>query len=121
MKTFLVPTDFSKHAANALYYAASLAGPMEAKLWLLHTFHVPATYTEVPAVAQLEQEVAAEAEVELKRLIEQVKRTHGSLLNIEYLNKEGLLIDTLPEVVKEKRVDLIVMGTQGASGLEQIL
>ncbi|MDO1446718.1 universal stress protein [Rhodocytophaga aerolata] len=121
MKTILVPTDFSKHAANALAYAASLAEGLEAKIWLLHTYHVPAAYTEIPAAVQIEHDIEVDAEKELKQLIANLKRTRGSLFNIEYINKEGFLIDTLPELVKEKAVDLIVMGTQGASGLEQVL
>jgi nucleotide-binding universal stress UspA family protein len=108
MKTILVPTDFSKHSANALAYAASLA-------------EVPAAYTEIPAAVQIEHDIEADAEAELKRMTGQIKRARGSLFNIDYINKEGFLIDTLPEIIKEKAVDLIVMGTQGASGLEQLL
>ncbi len=120
MKTIVVPTDFSGHSANALHYATSLADRLQARLVLFHAYHVPVTYSEVPAIVS-EQEIEAEAYLELKRMANQVQKAIGKFLHIECVNREGLLIDTVHEYIAENNVDLIVMGTQGASGLEEIL
>jgi nucleotide-binding universal stress UspA family protein len=120
MKTILVPTDFSTHSLNAVDYAASLAEKMSVKLILLHTYHVPVVYTEVPVVALTDQDFEEEAEVELQRQVERLLST-GKVKDVSYLNKEGLLVDTIGDIVTENKVDLIVMGTQGASGMEKVL
>jgi nucleotide-binding universal stress UspA family protein len=49
MKTILVPTDFSKNAENALQYAINLANKMQAKIILLHSFHIDYTNAGIPA------------------------------------------------------------------------
>lgn len=121
MKTIVVPTDFSTHAANALHYAAFLAGTLNAKIILFHAFHVPVAYTEVPATFIAQTDVKAEIGVELKKKAEGVQKAIGKSLPIECICREGLLINTIKEFMAEEKVDLLVMGTQGASGLEEIL
>ena len=120
MKTILIPTDFSTHSLNAIDYAASLAEKMPVKLILLHMYHVPVVYTEVPVVAITDQDFEAEADAELKRQVERLQSS-GKVKDITYLNKEGLLVDSIGNIVAENNVDLIIMGTQGASGLEKVL
>jgi nucleotide-binding universal stress UspA family protein len=100
MKTILIPTDFSKHSINAIEYAASLAEKIPIKLVLLHTYHAPVIYTEVPVVALTDQDF--EAEAELKRLVERVQSS-GKVKNVEYLNKAGLLLDAIGDIVAEKK------------------
>lgn len=120
MKTILIPTDFSKHSVNAIEYTASLFEKMNAKLVLVHSFQVPVTYTEVPVAVQTAEEIEIETDIELQRLVNQLRKK-GSLKSIKHINREGLLMDTLQNLIKEEEADLIVMGTQGASGLEEIL
>ena len=48
MKTILVPTDFSKNADSALNYAIEFAKKENAKLILLHTYHVNFMNGDVP-------------------------------------------------------------------------
>ncbi|QHT71304.1 universal stress protein [Rhodocytophaga rosea] len=120
MKTILIPTDFSTHSLNAIDYAASLAEKMPVKLILLHMYHVPVVYTEVPVVAITDQDFEAEADVELKRQVEHIQSS-GKVKDVSYINREGLLVDTISDIAAENKVDLIVMGTQGASGLEKML
>lgn len=41
MKTFIVATDFSEEAENAINYAASLAREVNAKIILFNSFMIP--------------------------------------------------------------------------------
>ena len=50
MKTILVATDFSAAALNAANYAADMASTINADILLLHVYHIPVSYSEIPVV-----------------------------------------------------------------------
>ena len=114
MKTILVPTDFSKNAENALRYAINLANKMQAKIILLHSFHIDYTNAYIPVniIEKEVQEVKAQSNAHLKLLYDKV--SHHSKHPIECISSQNLLVDEILSIVEEKNIDLIVMGTQGA-------
>lgn len=120
MKTILVPTDFSKNANNALKYAVSLAKKAKAKIILLHAYHAVYFSSDVPIEYFSEQLFSIElaAKKQLEALAAKVTK---SGLKCEIINKQGLPVDSIIGCIKDKRADLLVMGTQGASGLKEVL
>ena len=120
MKTILVPTDFSKNAENALAYAVQLAKKEEFKILLFHAFHYNYSGIDTSPEIVLEQSIFIQEGIEkrLKTLAQKTANKHH--ISCEYINEQGLLTDKLDEVVKTRKIDLIVMGTQGASGLKEI-
>jgi len=121
MKKILVPTDFSENAAHALNYAIELAKKEHATLILLHVYHLdPAPpYLDVRPP---EQEIDTEEKRWLNKLKAlQVKVDHAGHVKTELVARLDLAVDGIAAEAKEKEVDLIVMGTKGASGLKEVL
>lgn len=121
MKTILVPTDFSSNADSALNYAIDFAKKENAKLILLNAFHVNFGNSEVP-LGLIDEEVKAirkNAETRLKALT--IKIEHAGKIPYECIVKQDLAIDAILNVADEKSVDLIIMGTKGASGLKEVI
>ena len=116
MKTILVPTDFSKNAENALHYAINLAKKTDAKIILLHSFHIDYTNAYVPEdIIQKElEEAKTKSNAHLKALYHKV--SHGSKHPIECISSENFAVDEILSLVEEKNIDLIIMGTRGANG-----
>ena len=121
MKKILVLTDFSENARHALNIAATIANRSGARLEILHTNTAVAYAPPLPEYYALEQadmadyyETAADELFNLKR--ELTEREGFERLNIDTRIEEGFLYSTLRRVAEEDGVDLIVMGTKGATG-----
>ena len=119
MNKILVPTDFSKNAKNALDYAIVLAKKESAKIILVHAFHVLYITPDLPVefLADEIDIVETTANKQLKVLSEKVKSEN---LECEIINKQDFILDLILDVTKIKKPNLIVMGTKGASGLEEV-
>ncbi|HXU27994.1 MAG TPA: universal stress protein [Bacteroidia bacterium] len=117
MKTILVPTDFSKNAENALHYAINLAEKTHAKIILLHSFHIDYTNAYVPPniVEKEIEEAKVNSNKQLKILYNKV--SHHAKHPIECVSSQNLAVDAILNAVKDHDVDLIVMGTAGATGM----
>ncbi len=123
-KKILVPTDFSENAMNATYYAAELAGKINATLILLNVFHLPVT-----PVSTVDVPVAMDP-----RILDAIQKTSEERLSIicdaikekykvacEYESRCDFVIDGVKAICSERKIDLIVMGTQGAGAAEGLL
>lgn len=121
MKTILVPTDFSKNASHALNYAIELAKHENAKLILLHAFHIDYANSYVPVnlIEKEMQEVEQKSDTQLKSLYTKV--AHAGNIKCEYISRQDLAVDAILTIIKEKNVDCVVMGTKGASGLAEVI
>lgn len=120
MKTILVPTDFSKNADNALDYAIHLAKNEKAKIILLNAFYIMYLNPEAGMDLMAEQSFALQesSEKNLKDLCQKIKRTEK--IECDYISMEGMTVDSIIEIAEKRKVDLIVMGTKGASGLKKV-
>jgi len=121
MKKILVPTDFSNNSRHALGVAAFIAWKTGAKVELLHANTVMAYAPPLPEYAIFDQpdmsqyyETAADELFSMKKEVVQIPEFAN--LAIETRIEEGFLYTTLKRIVEEDGVDLIVMGTKGASG-----
>ncbi|MGZ3862190.1 MAG: universal stress protein [Bacteroidia bacterium] len=116
-QTILVPTDFSKNAAHALNYAIDVAKHRNAKLILLHAYNIDfaASYVPVNLIESEIQQAKEKSNVQLKGL--QTKVAHAGHINCECISRQDNAIEAILSVIKEKDVDLVIMGTQGASGI----
>jgi universal stress protein A len=122
MDEILVPTDFSRHSRKAFRYAMELARHFGAELTLLHVVDTRMV-DNVYHFHQLSPERAREqmhsaAEESMARWIAAVK-SQG--LRVTAVYTEGVPPMEVQKVATEREVDLIVMGTHGATGLTQLL
>ena len=116
MKTILVPIDFSKNAETALFYAITLANKTQAKIILLHSFHINYTSGYVPE-NRIEEDIKESAtrwNAALKKLFNKI--SHHSKIHVECISTQNMAVDTILSTAKEKSVDLIIMGTRGING-----
>jgi nucleotide-binding universal stress UspA family protein len=120
----LVPVDFSPQADRAFRYAMTLAQRFSATLCLIHVVEDPfatgAWNSEVyvPNVAELIEEVMANAEQQLAPL----SRSAAALgLRAETAVITGRTAHAIVEHAREGGFDLIVMGTHGRAGLSHVV
>lgn len=121
IKTILVPTDFSVPADYAVYYAWNLAKLFNASIILYHSFIPFETGFYPPKQSQKENRLT---EVSLLRRLAWIKDV------LSKKNKEVLIsihVDRGPESIRiiefceNNNIDLVVMGTKGASGIKEVL
>jgi nucleotide-binding universal stress UspA family protein len=107
MKTILAPVDFSDASMNAISFAAELSKRSSARLVIINILQ--------------NGEDENDTKIKLKSLETDLKKSFGANLNCESLLAHGNLITTLKKIIAVQQPDLIVMGTNGASGLKKIL
>lgn len=128
MKNILLPTDFSENSWNAIKYAIQLFEKDQC------TFHVFNAYT--PVVYDLTYMLlASPAQFGLRDPIREASREHLSELETRISEEFGVnpnhtfetiarfetLISGIKELIEERHIDLVVMGTKGATGAKKIL
>lgn len=121
MKTILVPTDFSKCAANAFRYALEMASRTDASILLLHVVfpnegvenNVYSAFWIDEYFKQRERDLHSWAR-RLARKDEWKKVPVRSICTI------GFPAASVGDTVENDNVDLVVMGTTGATGLRGV-
>ena len=115
MNTILVPTDFSDGAFNALGYAMRLAEIFDYSIKIVHAYRLPTTESGV--LVDLTEILAKTAQEELDLLKTKVDAINHSNLTITYGAHYGSVMEVIHNFSKSEGVELVVMGTQGASGI----
>ena len=115
----LVPTDFSPCAERAVERAISMAKAEEKALLFLHVI-VPPSYTFDLALGYplLNETLRPAARQQLARLVKQAKEAGVSAESLVF---EGLPSVKIVEIAKERRAELLLMGTHGRTGLSKFL
>lgn len=123
----LFPTDFSDTAHTALDFALKMIEKAGGELIFFHAYHLPALDNSMDAamLERMEEDTRRQAYDRLLQYAQETaeryqQRTGSSLAYIVDVNP-GYAIETLPEAVYRHQVQFVVMGTKGASGLEQTL
>lgn len=126
MKKILLPTDFSDNAFNAIQYAVQLFENEDCTFYLLNTY-TPVLYdTEYilysPSQLSLDEIYKNNSLKGLKKVEKKINQKFPNPKHtIEKISSFNLLNEEIVEQVKEKEIDLVIMGTQGATGAEEIL
>jgi nucleotide-binding universal stress UspA family protein len=115
----LVATDFSATSEMAANYGAIVAARFGASLHVLHVLDDPLTtgvWSEIYVPDELRQRLVREAS---ERLAAAAGRIAGSGATTELVT--GQAAPTIIECAARRKIDLIVMGTRGRSGMEHVL
>ena len=120
IKKILVPVDFSEPSKQAVNYGLSLALQYNARLVLTHIVpsNVGMVYTFPMESFAFEKEQSAYAKSMLPDLVPSEYRER---VNLETVVKIGSVADELLGIVKNDKVDLVVMGTHGRKAFERFL
>lgn len=118
MKHILVPTDFSKTSEIAIDFAIHAAELLKAKVTLLNSFEVAeGNYTDLMGVnREFTNYLINEAKIKLNDL--RIGFMKKSEVDIQTAISVKPLADAINEVSEEGKVDLVIMGTLGATGLK---
>jgi nucleotide-binding universal stress UspA family protein len=115
----LVPTDLSEHAERALSTATSLARVSGAKLHVVHVGpRVPYFGPPLAAGRAFASELMVESRKEFDSYMATV-RARG--IEATQTLSEGVAYVEINRAAKDVGADLIVMGTQGRTGIERVL
>jgi nucleotide-binding universal stress UspA family protein len=115
VKTILHPTDFSEPSEAAFRLACALARDHNSRLVVLHVVPPPESHGEVIARRQ-----GGGYHEDLWRLLEGLRPVYASV-TVERRLEDGAPAETIVNVAREEGADLIVLGTQGRTGLGRLL
>lgn len=127
MKTILVPYDFSEQAENAYEFAQGLAKKTRAHLKLIHILEIP-TMTSIGTMGTVDPAYG----IDKIYVIELIEKRKQQLAAIEAEHNDadfklstklvfGNPYAGITQEVSEFDANLIVMGSKGSSGLEELL
>jgi nucleotide-binding universal stress UspA family protein len=121
-KTILFATDFSENSEYAFKYALDMARKYQSLLVIVHVINEPVDlrgfYVPHISFESLEEEIEEGA----RKMMKKFCRMHIS----DYENYQTFIVPGIPydEIIKKAMdlpADLIIMGTQGRSGLDHVL
>jgi len=128
MKTILLPYDFSEEAENAFEFAKELATIAKGHLKLLHVIEIPSVqnFSTIGEVGVGGQDFNNIFVIELvekrkKQMKEINKENEGKPYQFSSKMTFGNPYAGISKEVTEIKADIIVMGSKGASGLEELL
>lgn len=117
MRTVLVPTDFSENAANAVDYACKIANSGWQRLVLVHVIN-PVLRTDLGI--PVEKILESEARNNLEALKNKVRPLLNKTISLDAELAVGSTVEKIAELAEKTLADLVIMGTQGASGLKEL-
>ncbi|WP_127022187.1 universal stress protein [Flagellimonas beolgyonensis] len=119
MKSIIVPIDFSNQSELALKVAASLAKEHGAELLVLHMLELsPAIMGESGYISQ--EQVVHLIKIGEKRFAEFLDKPYLKDVKVTPVIKHYKVFSEVNEVAEKHKADLIVMGSHGADGLQEI-
>lgn len=122
MEKILVPCDFSEQAIHAFRLAVDIGHASSAEVHVLHVIELPIMHDDVltplPSFDEnLLKELSERAEIKLLELKKESKQEHLFVTTkIEF----GPIVSTITNYQEGNNVTLIVMGTKGISGIEEV-
>ncbi|MFH6602671.1 universal stress protein [Maribacter algicola] len=124
MQQILIPTDFSDNSWNAIKFALELFKKTKSTFYLLHVNPIPpysgAGSSVRAASRNFEDQILKESREELQKLLKRIEalpfNTKHAFVTIAL---HDYFVDAVKRELEEKKIDLVIMGTKGASGLKK--
>lgn len=124
MKSILVPCDFSVPSREAFKLALNIASKTNGEVTVLHVIYIPDLYDPTLAGASTlayDPVFLSEIEEHAKKRLEQMKKDFfagGIKTNIQII--QGTVVSAIMRIIETLKIDLVIMGTTGASGLQEV-
>ena len=120
VRHIIVPVDFQQHTFDLADYATGMAAKLNAKVMFLHVVENAVFSADfVPASYSLhEEELLTHAKKKMTALVEKSKTTYPQCTGQVV---RGDIVDSILDSTEEEGIDLIIMATHGARGIEKIL
>jgi nucleotide-binding universal stress UspA family protein len=123
MKRILVPCDFSDPAVQAFKFAVEVALKSRGEIYLLNVVEVPVMHeTVLMPTLYFEQSLMNEMkEAAGKKFQKMIDKWVDEGVSVSTYVEFGSIITTIRQFIEEKKIDLVVMGTHGATGAREFL
>lgn len=123
IRRILHATDYSKASARALDEAVSLAKQNHAELLILHVIEPVSSYAagEDFGGAELYMKMEETAKQEAQRSMDKlVRKLQQAKVNAKSLLLNGTAQDQIVKAAKNRKANMIVIGTHGRTGLSKL-
>lgn len=126
MKRILLPTDFSENSLNAIRYAMAFFKNSEVDFFVLNVQKI-SNYTTADLMSRSSGSTVYRAILDdnkksLNKFIEKLKKECvGEKYTFHGLVDFDVFTDAMQQAVVTKNIDLIIMGTNGATGAKEVL
>lgn len=122
----LLPTDFSKNALNAIRYALDMYKDLHCELYLLNVFQVDEYSLDnmmVPEPGNTVYDSARKASEDKFQKLLDILELHTTNPKHTYhtISSYNSLIDAIEDTIAKKDIDIVVMGTKGATGAKGVI
>ncbi|TJY35808.1 universal stress protein [Pontimicrobium aquaticum] len=126
LKSILLPTDFSNNSINAINYAVELLKDEVCEFYVINIQKASSFVSDdlmtMTSSATIYHTLIDIAKKSIKNIIDDVKETYNNNLHqfysiVDYDN----FVDGINQACESRNIDLIIMGTKGASGAEKVL
>jgi nucleotide-binding universal stress UspA family protein len=123
MKRILVPCDFSEPALQAYYFAMNIAAQTHADVFVLKVVDLPFVYETSFGTTpySFDPSIIKDIEEGARNDFEKMKSRHPGKEKVTFTTFQGPVTATIRQFITENKIDLVVMGTHGASGLKEYL
>jgi len=118
IKNVLFATDFSQASERALPFALEFATRYDATLFIVHAVPPMPAVVPVEPVPDQTDVLHKGAEQEMQRFVEREPLNH---VPHQAIVMDGEAWDVIRQLVADKRVDLVVLGTRGRGVLHKLL
>ena len=120
MKRILVPCDFSPPSIQAFKFASEIARAGKGEVFLLHIMEVPVLHNSLfSPVRAYENAFLKSLKEKATKNFEKMKDKWGKKVKVQLFFVQGPVISTINRFVDRKRIDLVIMGTHGSSGIRE--
>lgn len=125
MKNILLPIDFSDNAWGAILTALKIFQERECTFILLNTYEPKFTNVlggkSKERLGVIYESLAKNSELKLNDTLDYLKTNHSrSNHRFETISVSDDLVKVINQFTKERDIDLVVMGTKGATGAKEV-
>ncbi len=120
IKRILVPTDFSETSNFAIEKACRIASLFNAELYVIHVLE-GSPYKLVKSDENPKEKIVMQKYVMDKLALLASSISEKFHITVNTLLGENRVVEVIDDAIKDNKIDLIVMGTKGASGIKEVL
>lgn len=121
MKKILIPVDFSTPSENALKVASELAQKNKAEVHVLHVIELAESLFGAEQFNVNDEQIIFFMKLAQKRFETFLQKEYLKGITVKSFVEPGSAAIAIRETVEKNDIDIIVMGSNGVSGIEEIV
>lgn len=126
MKNILVPTDFSNNAYAALFYVSKLFAEETTQFTLVHSFETEVSKltsrVDIGRTEEVMEKLYDHSDKDGAELMHKIKLdVNNPAHSYEVVSTPASLTKTINTLITTEGVDLVVLGSKGRTGAEEVL